>query len=193
MTTHHANPIDQDHSPGLSGLSGPAEPADLPEGMLTIDRFVARHDRGWRRRLATLLGSVLDRRLAAGVPPESGRLLAARAEQLVSMSGRRTVIRQWEGVLEHALAAPRARPVRAPLCRERLAASVGDLDAMLSALSIPRPVSARGVAMATQLLSDGSGPLFNRNCSVTLSAALRAVTTQLDPGSGSTGTSANRF
>jgi hypothetical protein len=187
MTTHHANPLVQDHSSELPG------PALLPEGMLTIDRLVGRHDRGWRRPLATLLGPVLDRRLAAGVPPESGRLLSARAERLVSTSGRRKVVREWEGVLEHALAAPRTRPVHAPLCRDRLLASVGDLGAMLSALSIPHPVSARGVAMASQLIGDGTGPLFNRNCTVTLSEALRAVTTQLDPASGSTGTSANRL
>jgi hypothetical protein len=52
---------------------------------------------------------------------------------------------------------------------------------MLDALSSCRPVSARGVAMAGLLLSDGTGPLYNRNCPVRLTAALREVTIHLDP------------
>jgi hypothetical protein len=34
--------------------------------------------------------------------------------------------------------------------------------------------------MAGLLLSDGTGPLYNRNCPVNLPAALRVVTTHLE-------------
>jgi hypothetical protein len=52
---------------------------------------------------------------------------------------------------------------------------------LLSALATSLPVPARGVAMASRLLSDGTGPLYNRNCPVHLSDALAEVTAQLDP------------
>ena len=97
MTTHHASPI---AAPDRSGEQ--QDPVDLPEGILTIERFVRRNDRGLRRLFATLFGPVLDRRLAAGVPPESGRLMAARAERLVAWRERRKLVREWEGVLERA-------------------------------------------------------------------------------------------
>jgi hypothetical protein len=52
---------------------------------------------------------------------------------------------------------------------------------MVVALLAPLPVSARGVAMASRLLSDGAGPLYNRLSSVDLVGAVREVTEQLDP------------
>lgn len=188
MTTHHTSPL---AAPDRSGEQ--QEPVDLPEGILTIERFVRRNDRGLRRPFATLFGPVLDRRLVAGAPPESGRLVAARAERLVSLRARRKLAREWEGVLERAHTTPQARSSRAPLCRDRVIAAVDDARAMLSALSSPLPVPARGVAMASRLLSDGTGPLYNRHCPVSLSAALRSVTAQLDPVPAYTGTSASRL
>jgi hypothetical protein len=187
MTTQHAHRNLADPS------SGPWASAERTEAILTIEPFVLRHDRGLRRLLATLLGSVLDRRLAAGVSPEASRLLAARAERLASVAFRRNLVRAWNGVLEHALTAPRARDPHAPLCRDRVFAAVGDLQAMLSALSNPFPVPARGVALASRLLGDGTGPLYNRNCPLPLSDALRAVTAELCPGRAYTGASANRL
>jgi hypothetical protein len=188
MTTHHASPI---AAPDRSGEQ--QEPVDLPEGILTIERFVRRNDRGLQRPIAALFGPVLDRRLAAGVPPESGRLVAARAERLVSVRERRKLVREWEGVLERAHTTPQARSPRAPLCRDRVIAAESDARAMLSALSSPLPVPARGVAMASRLLSDGTGPLYNRNGAASLSLALRSVTAQLDPVPAYAGTSANRL
>jgi hypothetical protein len=119
--------------------------------------------------------------LAAGCSPESGGLLAARAERLVSASRRRRLVNGWERVLDQSLTAPRARNPHAPLCRDRIIDAVGDVRAMLGALSTPLPVSVRGVAMAGRLLGDGTGPLYNRFSAVHLSTALREVTAQLDP------------
>jgi hypothetical protein len=113
--------------------------------------------------------------------PSIGRLMAARAERLASVPRRRALVRDWQKVVDQALTAPRARNPHAPLCRDRIIDAVGEVRAMLGALSNPWPVSARGVAMASRLLSDGTGPLYNRNCTVHLPTALREVTAQLDP------------
>lgn len=56
-----------------------------------------------------------------------------------------------------------------------------------SGAQIGDAVSARGMATARLLLSDGTGPLYNRNCPADLSAALREVTARLDPGVSPTG------
>ncbi len=48
-------------------------------------------------------------------------------------------------------------------------------------MTAPLPVAARGVAMATALLTDALGPVYNRRSRVTLAAALEAAIAQLDP------------
>jgi hypothetical protein len=55
-----------------------------------------------------------------------------------------------------------------------------DLREMLTTLAVPLPASARGVAMARILLTDGTGPLFNPHSSTNLRNAIRGVTAQLD-------------
>jgi hypothetical protein len=54
---------------------------------------------------------------------------------------------------------------------------------MLHALATALPVPAQGVAQASWLLSDGTGPLYNRACTTDLAAALRRVVELLDPSS----------
>jgi hypothetical protein len=84
-------------------------------------------------------------------------------------------------VLDQARRPPRARNPHAPLCRDRIIDVAGEVRALLGALATPLPVPARGVAMAGRLLSDGTGPLYNRNCPVRLSDALAEVIAELDP------------
>jgi hypothetical protein len=155
--------------------------APCPTDALTVERFVLRNDRGLRRPLAALFAPTLDRQLASGRPPESGALLAARAARLVSAPKRRRLVRDWQRVLDQATRPPRARNPHAPLCRDRIIGAAGEVHALLGALATPLPVPARGVAMAGQLLSDGTGPLYNRNSPAHLSDALADVTAQLDP------------
>lgn len=54
------------------------------------------------RLLARLLGASLNRRLAAGCPPESSPLLAARAQHIVALRSRRRLARNWENLLRTA-------------------------------------------------------------------------------------------
>jgi hypothetical protein len=146
----------------------------------TTERFVRRRHKELPRVLAILFGHVLDRQLASGRPPAAGRVVAARTEYLVS-AARWELAQSWQRVLDEARRAPRARNPHAPLCRDRIIDAEGDVRTMLEALSSRLPVSARGVAMAGLLLGDGTGPLYNRNCPVNLTASLREVTTHLDP------------
>ena len=146
----------------------------------TTERLVRRRHKELPEVLAILFGHALDRRLASGRPPATGRVVAARAEYLLS-AARWKLAQSWQRVLDQARRAPRARNPHAPLCRVRIMDAESDVRTMLDALSSCRPVSARGVAMAGLLLSDGTGPLYNRNCPVSLTAALRDVTIHLDP------------
>jgi hypothetical protein len=175
MTTHQKSQI-----VAREGFGRERDSAAFPAA-LTIERFVRRNDRGFRRLLASLFGHVLDRQLAAGCSPESGQLRAARAERLVSTPERRRLLRDWEKVVDEAFTSPRARNPHAPVGRERIVDAMEDVRTMLAALSTPFPVSARGVAMASLMLSDGTGPLYNKACAVPLSTALRRVTAELDP------------
>jgi hypothetical protein len=151
----------------------------------TTERFVRRRHKKLPQVLAILFGHALDRRLASGRPPAAGRFVAARAEYLLS-EARWKLAQSWQRVLDQARRAPRARNPHAPLCRVRIMDAESDVRTMLDALSSCRPVSARGVAMAGLLLSDGTGPLYNRSSTVNLPAALREVTTRLEAAPSST-------
>jgi len=143
--------------------------------------LVARANRSWLRLGARLLCTPLDRRLASGVPPESAALLAARAGLLVAPGLRQALVRHWGGLLAQARGPAPARRPAVPLCRERVVAAQDEARAMLRALSAASPTPARGVAMASVLLHDGAGPLYNARCPTDLGAALDEVTAHLDP------------
>jgi hypothetical protein len=149
------------------------------------ERIVRRRHKELPGVLAILFGHVLDRQLASGRPPAAGRVVAARAEYLLS-TARWELVQSWQRVLDQAGRAPRARNPHAPLCRDRIIGAGGDVRTMLDVLSSRLPVSARGVAMAGLLLSDGTGPLYNRSSTVNLPAALREVTTRLEAAPSST-------
>jgi hypothetical protein len=129
---------------------------------------------------ARVSGASLDGQLAAGVPPESSRLLATRARDIVSLPRRQALARDWEHLLRVARAGKpvqAARRVRAaPITEEGPA-----ITELAERLDTPLPVGARGVAMATVLLTDARGPVYNRHSRDTLAAALRAAIDQLDP------------
>ena len=131
--------------------------------------------------IAHVLGWTLDRRLAAGCPPESSRLLAVRALRLVSAKSLTELARNWVDVLDRVDHAPIPGDPSVPLCRDRVIAARPEIERLLCALAAPLPKPARGVATASWLLRDGSGPLYNHRCSEDLRDALRAAISQLDP------------
>jgi hypothetical protein len=133
------------------------------------------------RVLARVLGASLDRQLAAGCPARSEPVLAARARRIVSPAARRQIIRGWNNVLRQA-GRPAFMP-RPPLCRDQIIAAESDVRYLLALLAGPRPVAARGAAMAMVLLTDGTGPVHNHRSPLSLTAAVREAIRQLDPGS----------
>lgn len=147
----------------------------------------------WSRRfgdgiLARVCGASLDTLLAMGCAPESSRLLTARARQLVSLPERRAVARSWEHLLRVAHRAPERRAsgslaaaAAVPVRAERIVAAEPAIRDLISRLTAPLPVPARGVAMARLLLSDATGPVYSRRSRADLTAEVEAAAAQLDP------------
>jgi hypothetical protein len=145
------------------------------------DRLEALSDRRLDSVLARLLAPSLDRKLAAGCPPESHRLLATRAQALVAPGVRRSLARTFEEVLEMGGRPRRTRDRRISPCRDRVLAAESDLRDLIASLTVPLPLPARGVAMATSLLRDGTGPLYNPSSPSDLGSVVRAAVAALDP------------
>jgi hypothetical protein len=138
--------------------------------------------------LLTRLRSVsLDAELARGCPPESSRLLAARAAALVTPRRRRALAGYWDRLLGRARQQLRARtwpgpPAAAvPLCADQIVAATPAIRDLISRLAAPLPVPARGVAMARVLLTEASSPVYNPRAPVALAAAVAAAAAELDP------------
>jgi len=152
--------------------------------LLVIDandshQLTARCNRRWIRLATRLLSSSLDRKLAQGRSPESSRLLAARAQVLVSPASRRELVDSWENLLVQARRPPVMRNPRVLCNREYITACESDIREMLNALLAPLPSSARGTAMVSWLLRDGTGPIYNRRLSGDLGITLREAIAQL--------------
>ena len=155
--------------------SAPRDPAPHHHG----------HRDGLRVRvLARVLASSLDRQLAEGRSPRSSRALVVRARQIVSPARRWELAQRWVGVLDLARRPPVPRTPRDPLCRGRIAAAEQDVREMIAVLTDGPPIAARGAAMASWLLRDGTGPLHNYRSPVDLGAVVREATCQMvSPGS----------
>ena len=143
--------------------------------------LTVRSNRPWVRLAVRLLASTLDRQLAEGRPPESNRLLAARAQELVAPATRGALAQNLAHLLKTARTPPPIGTHRVPLNRHGIVACEAEVHQILSALVDPLPPPARGAAMVSWLLRDGTGPLYQRRRSAELAVALREVTAQLDP------------
>jgi hypothetical protein len=132
--------------------------------------------------LARLFGASLDAMLAAGSPPESSRLLAARARDIVAPNRRRAVAGCWERLLRVAHGAQRVRRSPAvPVCADRVAEAEPAIRRLVNQLQAPLPVPARGVAMARVLLTDATSPVYHRPARTGLVTAVEAAVAELDP------------
>ncbi len=137
------------------------------------------HGRPWDRFAARVLAPSLDRQLATGRPPQSSRALATRARQIVSPAKRRELAQHWIHVLDLAVRPPVPLPLRGPLRRGAVVAAERDMHEMIAVLAGGLPIAARGAALASWLLRDGTGPLYNHRCPIELSAAVREATRQM--------------
>jgi hypothetical protein len=159
----------------------------------------------WDRLTARVRASRLDSELAAGASPDATVALALRAQTLISPRTRREVAKGAQRLLATApqapatgrsqqpaadrrrvpttarLRTPSVRPLRVPVCRDRVRESAEELGDLIRRLLVDAPVAARGVALATALLSDGSGPIYHRANADDVRARVREAVDALDP------------
>jgi hypothetical protein len=149
--------------------------------LLRTAPYSAAPDQGrpWDRLAARLLASSLDRQLAAGRSPQSSQALAIRAQRIVSPAGRRELAQYWAHVLDLSVRPPMPLPLHGPLRRGAVAAAERDVREMIEVLNGGQPIAARGAALASWLLSDGTGPLHNQRSPLELSAAVQDATRQM--------------
>lgn len=138
-----------------------------------LGRLTLRRVSPWHRLLARILAASLDRQLASGARPEASAALAARAMVLTSAGYRRALAASLRRMLAASVApGPRPLPVTmarsaggavhpyVPLRRDRIAGAAAELAGLAECLTARGPVPARGVALVSQLLADGGGPLY---------------------------------
>jgi hypothetical protein len=111
------------------------------------DDVVVRTASLWRRARARLFADRWDRDLSEGVSPDSCVERSLRAEHLARPTQRRLLARALRRSLEGAT------------LRNGIAVCQDAVMRLASRLESPRPVSARGLAMAHILVTDGTGPL----------------------------------
>jgi hypothetical protein len=138
-----------------------------------LGRLTLRRVSPWHRLLARVLAASLDRQLASGARPEASAVLAARAMVLTSAGYRRALAASLGRMLA-ASVTPGSRPLPVttarsaggavhpyiPLRRDRIAGAAAELAGLADCLTARGPVPARGVALVSQLLADGGGPLY---------------------------------
>jgi hypothetical protein len=174
----------------------------------SADCPVATSARPWDRLMARVRASRLDGDLAGDASPDSTVALSLRAQMLVSERNRRDVAEGARRLLATATQAPTGdrspepaahgsqmpaghgpqmtaagRP-RVPLCRDRVREAAEELGDLIRRLLADGPVAARGVALASALLRDGSGPLYHRANADDVRARVREAVTALDSLTG---------
>jgi hypothetical protein len=103
--------------------------------------------------------SSLDRRLAEGERPDHDAALELRARQLTSDRLRRGLARSLMRAL-HSAQEPRRWGSAAPVDRRAVTDARLQLIELALRLEQPDPVAARGIAMISELLTDGGSPLY---------------------------------
>jgi len=122
------------------------------------------------RIAAHLRAGSLDRALIAGADPAASRSLAARAQLLGSRKTRRTLADALELLVRRA-GAPRT--LRAPLVNRRaVLAHADELCSLAQRLRGPEALYVRGIAVVSELLTDGTGPLHRPGATAESARAL---------------------
>lgn len=127
------------------------------------------------RLFARLRAWRLDRALAAGVSADSSTGLSLRAQELIGPAARGELARRIRSVIAQAKRPAAPRNFSVPICRRKVLAAEATLEAVADRLLADGPIDARGVAQVTLLLSDGTGPLYNRPGASDLKPVLRAA------------------
>ena len=123
----------------------------------------------------------LDEKLAYGADPSASAELALRASQLRSRKGRDEIATRIERVLtEVSDQWPPTVTQAVPVHRGAVRDNARDIYAVTRRLHDDEPIDVRGAAMASRLISDGSGPLY-RHGHGDLAHTVRVTRLALDP------------
>jgi hypothetical protein len=127
---------------------------------------------GLRARLKAFVGRLeLDRRLAAGEPPTAAAELARRAYVLQQWRVRHRLADGLERAVIEAVAPAHDPSAAVPVQRDEVLAAQHDLMRLVRALRSEPAPSVRAIAAVSQLLTDGTGPVFAPHPHGTLSEA----------------------
>ncbi len=129
--------------------------------------------RPWDRLLARLCAFRLDCALADGASPEASVGLALRARLLAQPRHQRDLACAVGQVLATARQAPVSGRPRIPVCRDRVRDCEDEFTELIGRLQGGGPLSVRGIAKASLLLADASGPLYHRASADDLRARVR--------------------
>ena len=147
-------------------------------------RLVASRQRPWDGIVARWRSLTLDAELANGAAAEDQRLRLVRARQLTSPRYCEKLAARWESLLSRSLS-PKAqrRPGGAaiPVQHRHVAAAQAEIRRLIETLREGGAVPARGAAVASLLLTDGTGPVFNPAQAYRLKRAVLFAANQLDP------------
>jgi hypothetical protein len=129
-----------------------------------------------RDRVLARCGAMrLDRAIATGAPVEGNRRIAVRALILVAPATRRSLAESWERLLGRSTVQVAAVSARLPIQKDELLAAQPEIRRLIALLRAPRPVSAAGVALASEILTDGAGPVYCPHSATTLDRCLQTA------------------
>ena len=153
--------------------------------LLLTDRMkpgcvISRRSRLHTRLWAHLRACHLDQALASGVSPDSSAAISLRAQVLIRAAVRAGLAHSIRGLLQSAQRPSHPLNHSIPICRRKILASEASLEELAERLLARDPVDARGIAYIRLLLTDGSGPLYERPAADDLEAALHEAIEALD-------------
>jgi hypothetical protein len=111
---------------------------------------------------ARLRHAALDRELARSADPTTSALLAMRARQLTDARTREGIAISILRVVASADSAAARFNARVPVRWDAVLAAREPLTALAVRLRSAGPVWAHGVALASQLITDADGPLYDK-------------------------------
>ena len=162
-------PARRPHAEGGRVIAAARGPVEVPAR--------PRHQREHRRRHGARLRvwaerRVLDGELARGLDPEEDDLRALRARQLTAPPARRCVAACLSNILDACEERHSDPSARLQLRHAEVLAARHEIVAVVEGLRSSTPVTAQGVALARQLIDDGSSPLLRAHAGLTVADAV---------------------
>jgi len=122
----------------------------------------------------------LDRALAAGASPDSSAGLSVHAHELIGTRARGLLSRSIRRLLQDALCPLRPLSFSVPVCRAKVVRAQRTLEDLAERLDGDEPLNACGLARLRVLLSDGTGPVYDRPHADDLAPALERAIAALE-------------